>query len=496
MPLHDLTAAELRRKLLAREFTCVDSTRHFLARIRKFDPEIKAFLCVTEDLALRQAAAIDAKIAAGQDPGPLAGIPTAVKDVLNLEGTVTTCGSRYLEKYVSPYTATAVQRIIDAGAVILGKTNTDEFAMGSSTENSGYFTTRNPWDLSRVPGGSSGGSAAAVGARLVLAALGSDTGGSIRQPAALCGVTGLKPTYGRISRFGLVAYASSLDQIGPFTVDVEDAALFLQTMAGQDRHDATCLNQPSPAYGAQLPTGDARKNLKGLQVGLPKEYFGTGLYAGNRKAFDAAVEVIRGLGATVREVSLPMSKYAIATYYIVAPAEASSNLARYDGMHYGFRSGHKAGLIETYSRSRGESLGAEVQRRIMLGTYVLCSGYRDAYYLKALKVRTLIRQDFDRVFGEVDVLLNPVTPEPAFKIGERADDPLAMYLSDIYTVTANMAGVPAMSLTVGNTDYQGRSLPVGMMITAKPFDEAAMLKVGAAYQAATDLHRQFPTAWK
>ncbi|MGH7145180.1 MAG: Asp-tRNA(Asn)/Glu-tRNA(Gln) amidotransferase subunit GatA [Planctomycetota bacterium] len=494
--MHELTATELRRRILARDVSCVESTRHFLARIRRFDPEIKAFLCVTEETALKQAAAVDAAIAAGSNPGPLCGIPIAIKDVLNWEGTITTCGSRYLENYVSPYTATAVERVIAAGAVVLGKTNTDEFAMGSSTENSGFFTTRNPWDLSRVPGGSSGGSAAAVGARLVLAALGSDTGGSIRQPAALCGVTGLKPTYGRISRYGLVAYASSLDQIGPFTVSVEDAALFLTAMAGGDRSDATCLNEPAPDFAGQLPQGDAARDLKGLKVGLPKEYFGTGLYAGTRACFDRAVEVVRGLGADVHEVSLPMSKYAIATYYIVAPAEASSNLARYDGMHYGFRTPAPAGLIETYSRSRGESLGAEVQRRIMLGTYVLCSGYRDAYYLKALKVRSLIRQDFERVFGEVDVLLNPVTPEPAFKIGERADDPLAMYLSDIYTVTANMAGVPAMSIPVGNTDYQGVSLPVGMMISAKPFDEAALLRAGAAYQAATADHRLTPAAWR
>jgi aspartyl-tRNA(Asn)/glutamyl-tRNA(Gln) amidotransferase subunit A len=481
-----MSAREIAAGVKAQRFSAEDAARAALARARELDPKLRIFVTILDDLALAQARAVDAAVAAGKDPGPLAGVPIAVKDNLCQTGTRTTCSSKILEHYVPPYTATVVEKAIAAGAVTVGKANLDEFAMGSSTENSAFFTTRNPWDPDRVPGGSSGGSAVAVAAGCVPLAFGSDTGGSIRLPAALTGVTGLKPTYGRVSRYGVVAYGSSLDQVGPFARDAGDAALFLSIMAGHDEHDATSAPQPVPGELASLT---APADLRGVRVGVPKEYFVAGLDAEVEKAVRAAIEVLRGMGAAVTEVSLPHTEYGIPVYYLVATAEASSNLARYDGVHYGHRTAEKVGLVELYARSRSEGFGAEVKRRIMLGTYALSAGYYDAYYLKAQKARALIKRDFDRAWEQVDLIVCPTSPTPAFRIGEKTDDPLAMYLTDIFTITANLASIPGLSVPCGLT---AGGLPVGLQLLGKPFDEAGLLRVAAAYQSRTDHHTRHP----
>jgi aspartyl-tRNA(Asn)/glutamyl-tRNA(Gln) amidotransferase subunit A len=455
-----------------------------LRRIRQVEDRVQAYVTVTEETALEAAARADERIARGE-AGPLTGIPMALKDVIITEGIRTTCSSRMLEDFVPPYNATVTRRLAEAGAVLLGKTNMDEFAMGSSTENSAFHPTYNPWDLERVPGGSSGGSAAAVVAGQAVYALGSDTGGSIRQPAALCGITGLKPTYGLVSRYGLVAFASSLDQIGPLTRDVEDAALVLSAIAGHDPADSTSAPVEVPDYRQFL-----QEDIRGLRVGVPREYFVEGMDPAVRAAVEEGVRALERLGATVDwEVSLPSTPYALSVYYIIAPSEASSNLARYDGVKYGYSFQEGAGMWENMEQTRGRGFGAEVKRRIMLGTYALSAGYYDAYYVKALRVRTLIRREFEAAFQRCDVLVTPTSPTTAFKIGERVDDPLAMYLSDVCTLPVNIAGIPGLSIPCGFAD----GLPVGMQILARPFDEGSLLRVGYAYQQATDWHRRRPS---
>lgn len=472
MPAHQLAEMLRRRQISARELT-----EAVLARIEAVDGQVQAYITVTADAARRMADEADRRLAAGEGVTPLTGIPVALKDNLCWDGVRTTCASRILHNFVPPYSATVVDWLIQAGAVIVGKTNLDEFAMGSSTENSAFFVTHNPWDLSRVPGGSSGGSAAAVAAGEAVLALGSDTGGSIRQPAAFCGVVGMKPTYGRVSRFGLVAFASSLDQIGPFARDVEDTALLLQAVAGHDPLDSTSVNRPVPDYPAAL-----RQGVKGLRVGVPREYFVQGIDPRVEQAVRGAVARLEKLGATVTEISLPHSEYALATYYLIAPAEASSNLARYDGVRYGYRAQGAPDVVAMFSRTRAEGFGAEVKRRIMLGTYALSSGYYDAYYLKAQKVRTLFVQDFQQAFQQVDIVVAPTTPTPPFRIGEKADDPLAMYLSDLFTIPANLAALPAMSVLAGFTE---EGLPLGVQFIGPHFAEERLLQ--AAYALEQDL---------
>ncbi len=447
-------------------------TEAALARVAELNPSLSAFLTITGETALAQADETDARVRSGEALRPLDGIPVAIKDNLVIEGVRTTCGSRILENYRPPYTATAVARLREAGAVLLGKTNCDEFAMGSSNENSAYGPVLNPWDAERVPGGSSGGSAVAVASGMTMLALGSDTGGSIRQPASLCGVVGMKPTYGRISRYGLVAFGSSLDQIGPFAASVEDAAVALRVMAGRDERDSTSSEAPVPDF-ADLDSG-----VKGLRVGIPREFFAEGLSAGTREKVEEGVERLRAAGATTIDVSLPHMKYATACYYIVATAEASSNLARFDGVRYGYRAEGAEELREMYMRSRAEGFGPEVKRRIMLGTYVLSSGYYDAYYDKALRVRTLIERDFGTAFGSCDVIVTPTSPSTAFRLGEKSEDPLQMYLSDIYTITANLAGIPGVSVPCGTSE----GLPVGLQILAPHFGEAVMLRAARALE--------------
>ena len=483
MTIYDLNLAGLRTGLDKREFTAVELTTGYLERIAATNPGINTFISICDATALAEAEAADRLISAGQ-ASPLTGVPIAVKDIFNTAGLRTTCGSRILEKYVSPYDATAIERIKQQNAVIIGKLNMDEFAMGSSNENSAFGPVRNPWETSRVPGGSSGGSAASVAARQAAAALGTDTGGSIRQPASHCSVVGLKPTYGRVSRYGVVAYASSLDQVGPVTRDVRDCALLLQAIAGYDPSDSTSVNTPVPDYQAELD-GD----LSGVRIGLPQEYFIDGLDADVSKAVEQAVATYRDLGAEIIEVSLPHTAYAVACYYLIATAEASSNLARYDGVRFGLRAENAENLIDMYMQSRAAGFGTEVKRRIMLGTYALSSGYYDAYYLKAQKVRTLIRQDFLDAFAKVDALLTPVAPTPAFAIGEKVDDPLQMYLSDIYTIPVNLAGTCAMSLPCG---FSASGLPIGMQLIGKPFDEATILRTGHAFEQATAWHNRRP----
>ncbi|HZU35600.1 MAG TPA: Asp-tRNA(Asn)/Glu-tRNA(Gln) amidotransferase subunit GatA, partial [Gemmataceae bacterium] len=451
---------------------------------RQRDPQVRAFLHVDEAAALEQARAIDARRKKGERLGLLGGLPVAVKDVLCTRGQPTTCGSKILKDFIPPYDAHVIERLRQADAVLLGKTNMDEFAMGSSTENSAYHTTRNPWDLERIPGGSSGGSAAAVAACEAPLALGSDTGGSIRQPAAHCGIVGLKPSYGRVSRFGLVAFASSLDQIGPFAHTVADAALLLEAVAGHDRRDSTSVDHPVPAYSQSVD-----QPVRPLTIGVAKEHFGAGLDVEIERSIREALKVYEGLGAKIVDISLPHSPYAIATYYLVATAEASSNLARYDGVHYGHRTSVRSNLIDMYKRSRGEGFGPEVKRRVMLGTYALSSGYKDAYYLKALKVRRLIREDFDKAFAQCDVVMGPTSPTAAFKIGDKSDDPLAMYLSDIYTISCNLAGLPGISIPCGFT--QG-GLPIGLQILAPPFEEEKLLRIARMFEHATDWHQRRP----
>ncbi len=442
-----------------------------LARIRAVDGKLHAFLRLTENEAHAAAKAAAQRRANRKPAGPLDGIPIALKDIYCMEGVETTCGSKILRGYVPPYDATVVRKLKQAGAVIVGKLNMDEFAMGSSTENSAYGPTMNPWDLSRTPGGSSGGSAAAVAARLVPGAFGTDTGGSIRQPAAMVGCAGMKPTYGRVSRYGVIAFASSLDQVGPFAQDVRGVAYLLAAVAGYDENDQTSSKRPVPDYAAALDRG-----VRGLRVGVAREYFGEGLSPEVERAVRAGIEKLQGLGCEVRDISLPNSPHAIATYYIVATAEASSNLARYDGVRYGYRA--RAGqLLEMYEKTRAEGFGAEVKRRIMLGTYALSAGYYDAYYLRAQKVRALIRRDFDQAFATVDAVVSPTSPTTAFRLGEKLDDPLAMYLSDVYTVPVNLAGLPGISIPCG---FDSKGLPVGLQLIGKPFDEETLLRIARA----------------
>ena len=442
-----------------------------LARIRAVDGKLHAFLRLTENEAHAAAKAAAQRRANRNPAGPLDGIPIALKDIYCMEGVETTCGSKILRGYIPPYDATVVRKLKQAGAVIVGKLNMDEFAMGSSTENSAYGPTMNPWDLSRTPGGSSGGSAAAVAARLVAGAFGTDTGGSIRQPAAMVGCAGMKPTYGRVSRYGVIAFASSLDQVGPFAQDVRGVAYLLAAVAGYDENDQTSSKRPVPDYAAALGRG-----VSGLRIGVAREYFGEGLSPEVERAVRAGIEKLRGLGCEVRDISLPNSPHAIATYYIVATAEASSNLARYDGVRYGYRA--RAGqLLEMYEKTRAEGFGAEVKRRIMLGTYALSAGYYDAYYLRAQKVRALIRRDFDQAFATVDAVVSPTSPTTAFRLGEKLDDPLAMYLSDVYTVPVNLAGLPGISIPCG---FDSKGLPVGLQLIGKPFDEETLLRIARA----------------
>jgi len=510
MSLVDFTATELLERLNRGETTSVELTEAFLNRIERHDGSVRAFLRVNGQAALDRAAQIDQKRKRGEPVGRLGGLPVAIKDVLCTQGERTTCASRILEDFRPPFDATVVARLKAADAVLLGKTNMDEFAMGGSTENSAFQITRNPWDLARIPGGSSGGAAACVASGMAPLSVGTDTGGSIRQPAGLCGVTGMKPTYGRVSRYGLVAFASSLDQAAPLARTAEDAALLLEVIAGHDPLDSTSIQLPVPRYSQTV-----REPLAGLRIGLVREHFGEGLDPEVEAAVREAVRVYQSLGATVRELSMPHGKYAVATYYIIAPCEASSNLARYDGVHYGYRTdertmaaeldeerkklqaaGDEAALadldnamIRMYRRTRAEGFGPEVKRRIMLGTYALSAGYYDAYYLKALKVRRLIRQDFDRAFEEVDLIAGPVAPTPAFKIGERIDNPLAMYLFDLYTVSTNLAGIGGISIPCG---FSSEGLPIGLHLQAPPFEEERLLRGAHMFQQATDWHRRKP----
>ncbi|MGH9430302.1 MAG: Asp-tRNA(Asn)/Glu-tRNA(Gln) amidotransferase subunit GatA [Terriglobia bacterium] len=477
MELTSLTAEQIRNHVAARKVSADEILRAHLAAIEQKDGEVKSFLTLSPDRALEQAKKIDRMAAQGDPLPPLAGVPVAIKDAILTRGVRTTCASRILENYIPPYDSTAVARLEAAGAMILGKTNCDEFAMGSSTENSGFFPTRNPHDPTRVPGGSSGGSAAAVAARLATVALGSDTGGSIRQPAALCGVTGMMGTYGRVSRYGLVAFASSLDHIGPLGRTVRDTARALGVIAGRDLMDSTSAAVPVPDYEAGLDTG-----IKGMKVGIPSEYFAD-LNPKIGDNIEKGIRLLEGLGCTVEPISLPHTSYAIACYYIIATAEASSNLARYDGVRYGCRAGEFESLRDMYKKTREGGFGAEVKRRIMLGTYVLSSGYYDAYYVKGQKVRTLITRDFLEAFDNVDVIVTPTSPLPAFKLGEKLDDPLQMYLADIYTVTASLAGIPGISVPCGKTKCECH-LPVGMQILANHFDEARLLQVAHAFEKA------------
>ena len=486
MSLTARTATELVALQASGQASAAEIADAYLKAVEQLDPKYKAFQHVDPARVRAQAQAVDAKRAKGQPLGPLAGVPVAVKDVLCTKGVPTTCSSKILAGFVPPYDADVVERLLAADAVILGKTNMDEFAMGSSTENSAYFTTRNPWDVSRIPGGSSGGSAAAVAGRLAPLSLGTDTGGSIRQPASLCGIVGLKPTYGRCSRYGLIAFASSLDQVGPFARDLTDTALAMEVIAGHDRRDSTSVNQSVPNYSATLNTP-----VTGLRIGVPKEFFGDGLDAEVRAAVDAALAEYKAQGATLVDVSLPHSPYALAAYYIVAPAEASSNLARFDGMHYGHRTKEPGDLIATYAKTRGEGFGPEVRRRIMIGTYVLSSGYKDAYYLKALKVRRLVKKDYDDAFETCDVIMGPTSPVAAFKAGEKSDDPLAMYLNDIYTVSGNLAGIPGVSIPCG---FTAGNLPIGLQLLGPAFSEELLLRVGRMYERATDWHTRAPAA--
>ena len=483
MDLHSLTIHALSDLLERRELSSRDMTQAFYQRIDALDGEVHAYLTLTREAALEQAEAADRQRRSGAH-GPLLGIPLAIKDVICTQGIRTTCGSKMLHDFVPPYDATVMERLYASGIVMLGKTNMDEFAMGSSTEHSAFGVTRNPWDLTAIPGGSSGGSAAAVAADECAGALGTDTGGSIRQPAACCGIVGLKPTYGRVSRYGLVAFASSLDQIGPMTKDVRDAARLLTVISGKDPRDSTSVDVPVPDFEAMLTP-----DVTGMRIGIPREYFISGIDPEVGQAVRGAVKVLEGLGATIDEATLPHTEYGVAAYYILAPSEASSNLARYDGVKYGFRTPHWSNLREMYRRTRDEGFGAEVKRRIMLGTYALSAGYYEAYYKKAQQVRTLIRQDFEQAFRTFDVLVAPTAPTAAFKIGEKADDPLQMYLSDVCTVPINLSGMPGISLPCG---FSSTGLPIGLQIIGKAFEEATILRVAYAFEQQTEHHRRKP----
>ena len=484
MELHELSIGQLAGELAGRKVSSREVVEHVLGRIEKYDGKINGYLEVLAEEALARAEQIDQQRSQGDKLGALAGVPIAIKDNMCTKQGHTRCASKILDNFRAPYDAHVVEALNGAGAIILGKTNMDEFAMGTSTENSGFGPTRNPWDTETVPGGSSGGSAAVVAADMAYGALGSDTGGSIRQPAAFCSVVGLKPTYGRVSRYGLVAFGSSLDQIGPLTKDVSDAALLLRTIAKHDKRDSTSAKMEVPNYLCKL-----NEPVKGLKIGVPKEYFGPGLDEEVAGAIRKALEVYEAGGAEIIEISLPRYKYALAAYYLVAPAEASSNLARFDGVRYGYRDTEAKDHIEMYSRSREEGFGPEVKRRIMLGTYTLSAGYYDAYYLKALKARTLIKEDFDNAFEQVDCVAGPVSPTPAFKLGEKIDDPLSLYLADVYTVTANLAGVPAMSIPCG---FSKAGLPIGLQLTTKPFTEELLLRIARMFEQGTDHHPRRP----
>lgn len=482
MELYNLTIHELSKKLKKKEITSLELTEAFLKRIDAVDGKIKAFITVTKEDAIKQAKEADKRLSSGKGVTPLTGVPISVKDIFCTKGILTTCASKILNNFIPPYDATVIKNLKDAGAVILGKNNMDEFAMGSSTENSAFFTTKNPWDLERVPGGSSGGSAASVAAGESAASIGTDTGGSIRQPASCCGIVGFKPTYGRVSRYGMIAFASSLDQAGPLTKDVTDSAIMLSAIAGHDPQDSTSIDAPVPDYTKALT-----KDVKGLKIGVPKEYFIQGLDKEIDKAVKDAIGVLKQLGASVVDVSLPHTDYAIAVYYLVATAEASSNLARFDGVKFGYRTKDAKGLMDMYCKTRDEGFGPEVKRRIMLGTYSLSAGYYDAYYKKASQVRTLIKRDFEDAFKKCDVIVTPTAPTPAFKIGEKTADPLTMYLSDIFTISCNLAGIPGLSLSCGFTK---NNLPIGLQILGKPLDEETVLKTAYTYEQATEWHKK------
>ena len=483
--MHTKTIAQLAQGLQKGEFSSEELTRVYLDRIEKFDTQVNAYVTVTAEQALAAAKAADARIKAG-NAGPLTGIPLAHKDIFCTDGVRTSCGSKMLDNFIAPYDATVVSRFKDVGVVMLGKTNMDEFAMGSSNETSYYGPVKNPWDLNAVPGGSSGGSAAVVAARLAAASTGTDTGGSIRQPAALCGITGLKPTYGLVSRYGMIAFASSLDQAGPMARSAEDCAIMLGAIAGFDERDSTSVERAVPDYRAGLDN-----SIAGLKIGLPKEYFGEGLDANVARVVEEAIAEYKKLGAEVVEISLPNTSLAVPVYYVVAPAECSSNLSRFDGVRFGYRCEDPKDLMDLYKRFRGEGFGAEVQRRIMIGTYALSAGYFDAYYLKAQKVRQLISDDFKRAFEQVDVIMGPTAPTVAFNIGEKSDDPVTMYLSDIYTIAVNLAGLPGMSIPAG---FVGNR-PVGLQLIGNYFDEARLLNVAHQYQQVSDWHSRVPAAF-
>ena len=484
MDLHSLTIHELHDLLIKKEVTSREVTEALYQRIRGLDGRIKAYLLLTEEEAFGQANQVDRKIARGEEIGDLAGVPMGLKDILCTKGIRTTCGSKILENYVPFYDGTVVRRLKERDAVMLGKLNMDEFAMGSSTENSGFQITRNPWNLDRIPGGSSGGSAAAVAADECIAALGTDTGGSIRQPASCCGVVGLKPTYGRVSRYGLVAFASSLDQIGPITKDVEDCAILMNAISSYDPYDSTSVNVEVPDYKQFLI-----KDVKGIRIGMPEEYFVEGMDPDVERSVKEAIDRFKEWGAEVRRISLPHTEYAVAIYYIIATAEASSNLARYDGVKYGLRAKGYRDLMEMYSQTREKGFGQEVKRRIILGTYVLSAGYYEAYYRKASQVRTLMRKDFEEAFQHVDVIMAPTAPTPAFRIGEKAEDPLQMYLSDIHTIPVNLAGIPGISIPCG---FSRENLPIGLQIMGKHFDEGKLLRVAFTFEQNTDFHLKKP----
>ena len=485
MSIHKLSLCELQKKFAAGEVTATEIVRGYYLRIGQVEPKVKAYLTQTKDSALAKAAALDEKLKGWRKTRPMTGMPLAIKDNLCTEGVATTCSSRMLQNFVPPYDATVIAKLKEQEYILLGKTNLDEFAMGSSTENSAFGPSRNPWSLHCVPGGSSGGAAAAVAADECVAALGSDTGGSIRQPAAFCGVVGLKPTYGRVSRYGLVAFASSLDQIGPITKDVPDAALLLSAIAGHDPMDSTSADLPVPDYMKALK----KKDLKKLKVGVPMEFFAEGLDPEVEQTVRAAIEELKNLGGQITEIQLPRTDAAIAVYYVIATAEASSNLARYDGVKYGLRAKETKDLLDLYMKTRAEGFGPEVKRRIILGTYALSSGYYDAYYGKAQAVRTLIRQDFHAAFNEVDLIVTPVTPTPAFKLGEKSENPLQMYLSDIYTISINLAGLPAISVPCG---FSKSGLPIGLQLIGRAFEEETLLRAAHAYEQSTQWHLKKP----
>ena len=485
MSIHKLSLCELQKKFTAGEVTATEIVRGYFLRIGQIDQKVKAYLTQTKDSALAQAAALDEKLKGWRKTKPMTGMPLAIKDNLCTEGVPTTCSSRMLQNFIPPYDATVIAKLKEQQYILLGKTNLDEFAMGSSTENSAFGPSRNPWNLHYVPGGSSGGAAAAVAADECVAALGSDTGGSIRQPAAFCGVVGLKPTYGRVSRYGLVAFASSLDQIGPITKDVPDAAFLLSAIAGHDPMDSTSADLPVPDYMKALK----KKDLKKLKVGVPVEFFAEGLDPEVEQAVRSAIEQLQSLGGQIKEIRLPRTDAAVAVYYVIATAEASSNLARYDGIKFGLRAKETKDLLDLYMKTRQEGFGPEVKRRIMLGTYALSSGYYEAYYGKAQAVRTLICQDFQAAFKEVDLIATPVTPTPAFKLGEKSENPLQMYLSDIYTISVNLAGLPAMSLPCG---FSKAGLPIGLQLIGRAFEEDTLLRAAHAYEQSTQWHLKKP----